>query len=94
MRIRLPDHILKLRNRIVEQTKPAMMERIGMAMWGFLARHPRLYRFATWFPGKFQLLLPGDSVFPLPGYNRKRAFARFDSKGFRNRFKDMQDKNA
>ncbi len=94
MRIRLPDHILKLRNRIVEHTKPAMTERIGMALWGFLAKHPRLYRFATWFPGKLQQLLPGGRTFPLQGYNRKRAFARFDARGFRNRFKDMERKDA
>ncbi|MBD3291236.1 iron-sulfur cluster-binding protein [candidate division KSB1 bacterium] len=91
MRIRLPDHILKLRNRIVENSNPPLTERIGMALWGFLAKHPRLYRVATWFPGKAQQLLPGDRTFPLPGYARKRAFARFDAKGFRNRFKDMEN---
>lgn len=84
--INLPEHLLTLRNRVVESRKSNLMERMGMSVWAFLAKRPRLYRFATWFPGKLQLLLPGGKTFPVPGYTKKRRFARFDSKGFRKRY--------
>lgn len=85
MEIDLPNHLLYLRNRVVEAGKSLPVERIGIKIWAFLASHPRLYRFATWFPGKFQRLLPGDAAFPAPGYTKERALGRFDSKGFRKK---------
>ena len=86
MRINLPDHLLRLRNRVVESGQSMKVERIGMKIWAFLAKHPRLYRFATWFPGKFQQILPKGMAFPAPGYFKERRLARFDSIGFRKRF--------
>lgn len=86
VRIHLPEHLLTLRNRVVESRHTRPMERLGMSAWAFLAKRPRLYRFGTWFPGKLQQLLPRGKTFPVPGYVKKRSFARFDSKGFRKRY--------
>lgn len=86
MRINIPEHLLTMRNRVVEAGHGLAAERWGMKIWAFLAKRPKLYRFATWFPGKLQQLLPGKMAFPAPGYTKDRALARFDSKGFRNRF--------
>jgi len=90
MRINIPHHLLKLRNRVVTAGYSMTLEKMGIRGWAFLAKHPRLYRLATWFPGKFQRLMPGNRAFPVPGYNQERALGRFDARGFRNRFKEME----
>ncbi|MCI0513910.1 lactate utilization protein [candidate division KSB1 bacterium] len=90
IQINLPHHLLKLRNRVAEAKQSLWIERWGIAVWAFLAKRPRLYRLATWFPGKFQMLLPKKMSFPVPGYTKERALARFDAKGFRNRFYQWQ----
>ena len=94
VRIQLPHHILTMRNRIVEAGKSNAIERIGMGMWAFLAKRPKLYRFFTWFPGKLQLLLPKQTVFPVPGYTKERSFSKFDTMGFRKRFYARTKTNA
>lgn len=86
MKIKLTDHILKLRNNVVEAGYSKVIEKAGMSIWAYFARHPLFYRVATWFPGKLQQLLPKERSFFFPGYTKERAFARFDSKGFRKRF--------
>jgi L-lactate dehydrogenase complex protein LldF len=91
-RINIPHHLLKLRNQVVDSGYSMKVEKLGMMGFAFLAKHPKLYRFATWFPGKFQMLLPAKMSFPVPGYFRKRALGRFDAQGFRNRFKEMENK--
>lgn len=92
VRIDLPGHLLRLRNRIVESKHSKRIERLGMGVWAFLARHPRWYRFATWFPGKLQRFFPRGSAFPVPGYTKERAFARFDARGFRKQYYDWIQK--
>jgi len=94
MRINIPHHLLKLRNNVVEKKKPLLVERVAMNIFSLLAKHPKLYRFATWFPGKLQMLLPKEQAFPAPGYTRERALGHFDSKGFRKRFYEMEGKNG
>ncbi len=86
VRINIPHHLLKLRSRVVETGNSGWMERLAFRGFGWLASHPRIYRIATWFPGKFQQLLPGERAFPVPGYSQKRALGRFDGRGFRNRY--------
>lgn len=90
LRIRLPRHLLTLRHRVVRDGHGLPPERVGMGGWAFLARRPRLYRLATWFPGKAQALLPKGAAFPVPGYLRQRALGRFDVLGFRRRFLKQQ----
>ncbi len=92
VRINIPHHALKLRNRIVDKGYSMKIEKLGINAWAFLAKHPRLYRFATWFPGKIQLLLPKGMAFPAPGYFRQRSLGIFDGKGFRKRFRQLQKK--
>ncbi len=92
VRINIPHHLLKLRNNVVEKGYSMKIEKIGMDIWAFLARHPKLYRFATWFPGKIQMLLPKGQSFPAPGYTKERALGKFDNKGFRKRFLEMKNK--
>jgi L-lactate dehydrogenase complex protein LldF len=90
MRIDIPHHLLKLRSRVVNAGESMAVERIGIRAWAFLANHPMLYRFATWFPGRFQKLFKG--AFPAPGYSSERALGRFDDKGFRKRFLELEQK--
>jgi L-lactate dehydrogenase complex protein LldF len=90
VRINIPHHLLKLRNNVVEKGHTKILERAGIAIWGKLVKHPILYRLATWLPGKMQQLLPEDKAFPAPGYTKERALGRFDSKGFRKRYKDLE----
>lgn len=85
VRINIPHHLLKLRNEVVEAGQSMKVEKMGIAMWAFLAKHPMLYRFATWFPAQFQKLLPGETAFPAPGYTKERALGRFDPNGFRKK---------
>ena len=91
MRIDIPHHLLKLRSQVVQDGESMRVERFGIRIWAFLAEHPLLYRFATWFPGKFQKLF--KKPFPVPGYSKERALGRFDAKGFRNRFLELERKN-
>jgi len=86
MEIDIPRHLLKLRSDVVAARRTGLIERIGMKLWAFAARHPLIYRFVTWFPGKFQKLLPYPRAFAVPGYTGRRAIGRFDSKGFAKRF--------
>jgi len=90
LRINIPHHLLKLRNRVVDKGYSMKVEKFGIACWAFMARHPLLYRIATWFPGKLQLLLPKGKAFPAPGYARERALGTFDLKGFKKRFLKME----
>ncbi len=93
VRINIPHHLLKLRNRMVDKGYSMKIERFGINAWAFLAKRPLLYRFATWFPGKFQLLLPKGRAFPVPGYTRERALGTFDLKGFRKKFLKLEKSN-
>ncbi len=86
VRINIPHHLLKLRNRVVETGNTGAVERAVFRGFGWLTSHPRLYRLATWFPGKLQQLLPGGRAFVVPGYGKTRALGRFDSRGFRKRY--------
>lgn len=86
VRINIPHHLLKLRNRVVEKNPSKRIEKLGFKGFGFLASHPKLYRFMTWFPGKLQKLFPIDKSIPAPGYTKDRALGQFDSMGFRKRF--------
>lgn len=90
VRINIPHHLLKLRYRVVSAGQSGALERLAMKGFGWLASHPRFYRFATWFPGKLQQLLPGDKPFVVPGYGKERALPRFDSRGFRKRYQAWQ----
>ena len=88
VRINLPHHLLTLRNKVVESGNSMKSEKFGLKAWAFLAKRPMFYRFATWFPGKLQMLY--KKPFPAPGYGKERALGTFDSKGFRKRFIEMQ----
>jgi L-lactate dehydrogenase complex protein LldF len=89
VKINLPDHLLTLRNKVVETKNNSGIERIIMKVYASLLTKPALYRFLTRFPALLQKLVPGGKPFPVPGYNKKREFTRFDSKGFRKRFEEL-----
>lgn len=91
VRINIPHHLLKLRHNVVDSGNATRVEKLGIRIWAFLAKHPLLYRLATWFPGKVQALYP--KPFPVPGYRCERTIGRFDAKGFRKRFQDMENTN-
>lgn len=90
LRIDIPHHLLKLRNRVVEAGESTTAERLAVRLWAFLAKHPKLYRLATWFPGKLQKVY--RKPFPAPGYAKERALGVFDGRGFRKRFFEMVEK--
>jgi L-lactate dehydrogenase complex protein LldF len=92
VRINLPHHLLTLRKDVVESGNSQNIEKAGFKMWAFLAKHPKLYRLATWFPGKFQQIY--KKPIPAPGYGKDRALGTFDSKGFRKRFLEMEKENS
>ena len=89
MRINIPHHLLNLRNRIVEKGQTKIVEKMAISIWAHLINSPRLYRLLTRLPAKLQQLLPGNITFPAPGYTKERALGRFDAKGFRKRFMEM-----
>lgn len=89
VKINLPDHLLTLRNKVVETKNNSGIERIIMKVYASLLTKPALYRFLTRVPAVLQKLMPGGKPFPVPGYNKKREFTRFDSKGFRKRFEEL-----
>ncbi len=92
VRINLPEHLVRLRSRIVDAGHTSGVERIGMALWAFLSGHPRLYRYVMMLPAKLQRLLPENRAFPVPGFTGKRMFGRFDSKGFRRQYNEWLKK--
>ena len=92
MRINLPKHLLKLRNKVVEEEKGNWIEKAGMNAFCLLAQHPNIYRTATWFPGKIQKLFAKESSIPAPGYSKERALGKFDNKGFRKKLKEFEKK--
>ncbi|MBN1464637.1 iron-sulfur cluster-binding protein [candidate division KSB1 bacterium] len=92
VRINIPHHLLKLRKRVVDSGNSSRLEKLAFRLWAFLARHPKLYRTVTWFPGKLQLL--SRKPFPVPAYCKERALGTFDVKGFRKRFIEMEEINS
>lgn len=90
--INLPDHLLTLRNRVVETKNNAAFDRFTFKIYSWLLTKPVLYRTAAKVPALLQRLLPKDKPFPVPGYSGRREFTTFDAKGFRKRFKEMQNK--
>jgi L-lactate utilization protein LutB len=91
-KINLPDHLLTLRNKVVETKNNAAFDRFAFKIYSWLLTKPALYRTAAIIPALLQRLLPKDKPFPVPGYSGKREFTTFDVKGFRKRFKEMQNK--
>jgi L-lactate dehydrogenase complex protein LldF len=89
MRINIPHHLLNLRNRVVEKNQTKKIEKMVMSIWAYAINRPKLYRLLSQIPAKLQQLLPKNVSFPAPGYTKERALGRFDAKGFRKRFIEM-----
>ncbi|HEY8013973.1 MAG TPA: lactate utilization protein LutB domain-containing protein, partial [Dongiaceae bacterium] len=53
MRIPLPKMLRHWREREFERHLTPSRYRTGMALWGFLARHPRLYRLGSGLAARF-----------------------------------------
>ena len=94
VKIDLPKHLLTLRNKVVESGKNKFSEKIIFKIYSRLLVKPSLYRILTKLPSSLQKLIPGGRPFPVPGYTGKREFAKFDPKGFRNKFNDMKNQNT
>ncbi len=92
VRINIPHHLLKLRKNVVESGNSKAVEKLGFKAWAFLAKHPMVYRMATWFPGKIQQIY--KKPIPAPGYGKDRALGTFDAKGFRKRFLEMEKNDS
>lgn len=94
VKINLPKHLLKLRNRVVESHSNKLFDRIAFRIYSSLLTKPKLYRVLTKFPIYLQKLMPGGRPLPVPGYYGKREFALFDRKGFRRRYLEKYKKDA
>lgn len=92
VKINLPLHLLTLRRRIVESGNSKTIEKLGISLWGFGARHPGIYRFTSWFPKKIQTLIGSKTPIPAPGHTKTRHLPPFDPKGFRARFRKKEHK--
>lgn len=90
VKINLPNHLLTLRNRVVESKNSNVSDKLTFKLWSFLASRPKLYSLITKLPAKIQSLISKEKSFRVPGYNKQREFARFDSKGFRRRFHELR----
>jgi L-lactate dehydrogenase complex protein LldF len=90
VKINLPNHLLTLRNKVVESNNSAVSDKLTFKLWSFLASRPKLYSLATKLPAKIQTLTSKEKPFSVPGYDKQREFARFDSKGFRKRFHELR----
>jgi len=86
VKIDLPKHLLKLRNNVVESKNNKLFERISFKIYSSLLTKPKLYRLLSKLPYLLQKLAPHGNPLPVPGYNDKREFELFDSKGFRKRY--------
>ncbi len=91
VKIQLPSHLLTLRNRIVSSRNTGVFERISFRFYSALISKPRLYRILSRVPVLIQKLFPRGKELPVPGYKKKRQFPQFDSKGFKKRFKEMEN---
>jgi len=89
VKIDLPNHLLTLRNRVVESGNVKLLDRSAFKIWSFIASRPKLYSFMSAIPAKLQRLMPKNKSFPVPGYRKEREFARFSPKGFKKLFHEM-----
>ncbi len=89
VKIDLPRHLLTLRNRIVESGNANKIDKLAFKTWSVAASNPKFYRTVTKIPAVIQNLVYKQKPFPVPGYWKEREFALFDSKGFRNRFREL-----
>ena len=88
VKIPLPDLLRKLREKQFEQGMRPWRERTGLALWGWTARHPRIYgllagigaRVLAWFGGRYKRIhkLPGVS-----GWTEGRDLPAPEGKTFR-----------
>ncbi|HEY8026487.1 MAG TPA: lactate utilization protein B [Burkholderiaceae bacterium] len=92
VKIPLPDLLRKLREKQFAGRMRPGMEYVGLAVWGFFARRPRLYNLATMMAARTLKLLGGASrtISRLPfagGWTNTRDMAAPSGKTFRELYK-------
>ncbi|MCP4725457.1 MAG: iron-sulfur cluster-binding protein [bacterium] len=93
VKINLPEHLLKLRNVIIESKNSDFSERLGMFLWSEAAKNPTVYKTISGSLANLQKLLPSGKTLPVPGFTGEREFPALDPKGFRKRFHEyLRDK--
>ncbi|MFZ1289411.1 MAG: LutB/LldF family L-lactate oxidation iron-sulfur protein [Melioribacteraceae bacterium] len=90
VKIKLPQHILELRKKVVEKDQSRFFEKIIIKTWTYVSTKPKLYRFFGWSAKKIQMLVPIEFM-KIPGYYKKRSFPGIDKKGFREQFYELND---
>ena len=95
VKIPLPDLMRKLRERQMETGLKPWSERAALRLWGWLARHPRLYALGTAAGARFLKLLGGREglIHRLPlasGWTGGRDFPAPPGKTFRELYKEEE----
>jgi len=88
IKINLPEHLLTLRNQIVQEGESNKIEGAAMKVWSFVASRSKLYDLLTSIPPIVQKVLPAGKSFTAPGYGKERPLPPFDKLGFEKRFKE------
>ncbi|MFZ5511581.1 MAG: lactate utilization protein LutB domain-containing protein, partial [Pseudomonadota bacterium] len=93
VKIPLPDLMRKLRERQMETGLKPWSERAALRLWGWLARHPRLYALGTAAGARFLKLLGGREglIHRLPlgsGWTGGRDFPAPPGKTFRQLYQE------
>ncbi len=87
VKIPLPDLLRKLRHQIFERGLVDRKSRLGLALWGWLARHPKVFRFSIGMAARLLRRLAGrqGSIRSLPlagGWTESRDFPAASGAGF------------
>lgn len=90
VKIKLPEHILELRKKVVEKDKSKLLEKLIIKTWAYVSTKPKLYRFFGWSVKNVQNIIPNEFM-KIPGYYKKRSFPGIDKKGFRQQFYELND---
>ncbi len=89
VKIDLPNHLLNLRNKIIESGNSKLIDKLSFISWSVAASNPKLYRLLTQIPAKIQNIFSKKKPFKVPGYSKEREFAMFDGKGFKTRLTEL-----
>jgi len=92
VKINLPEHLLTLRNQIVEDGETEKVEKAAMKTFSFVATRPKLYNMLTVLPAVMQKMMPEGKSLSVPGYGKERPLPPFDKLGFKKRYQEGKGK--
>lgn len=90
VKIKLPEHILELRKKVVEKDGSRFIEKLTIKIWAFVSANPIIYRFLSKILKSLMSLIP-NGLQKVPGYYKKRNFPGFAEKEFREQLTNYQN---